>query len=158
MNAVAAGRWKTLDPRWNLNDYYFTMGGKKTAWIKHYTGTKPWTKWRRPIWKTDSAWFKKTLDASPWPEVYEKQTLLQKLVMLKQYFQKTIRNQRRAVAYYLWPFLMSAAARQRAEKHLKLDSALMEVIVNQYISEANAVTGSRSDPRPITTDEGHPLQ
>ncbi len=155
LNAVAGGCWKLLDPRWNLNDYYYSMGGKKAAWIKHYTGTKPWTKWRRPIWKTDSVWFEKLLSASPWPEAFEKQTLLQKLVMAKQHFQNTARNHRRAVAYRFWPFLMSAEARRRAEKYLKLNTEMMEEIVNQLISESN---GAGSDVRHTIKDDRTPLQ
>lgn len=143
LNAVSVGHWKVLDPRWNLNNYYFDMDGTRAPWIKHYTGTKPWTKWRRPIWKADAAWFEKTLKESPWPEAYEQQTLREKFVMLREYLRKSSRNSHRAVAYYLWPFLMSAGAKQRAEAYLKLNKPDIEAMLERFIAEANGATRSK---------------
>ncbi len=143
LNAVAAGRWKALDPRWNLNDYYFAMGGTKTPWIKHYTGAKPWSKWRRPIWKADSAWFERILKNSPWPEAYEQQTWREKLVMLREYLRTSSRNPARAIAYYLWPFLMSAGAKRRAAAYLNRDKPDIEAIIEEFMPGTEGITGSQ---------------
>jgi len=142
LNAVSAGHWKALDPRWNLAAYYFAMGGAKTPWIKHYTGPKPWTKWRSPIWKADSAWFEQILKQSPWPEAYEQQTSREKFVMARENLRKLSRDRRRAVAYHLWPFLMSAGAKQRAEAYLKRDKLDIEVMIDQFTPEANGAARS----------------
>ncbi|MEO1160952.1 MAG: glycosyltransferase family 8 protein [Pseudomonadota bacterium] len=144
LNAVSTGRWKALDPHWNMNNYYFDMGGKDTPWIKHYTtGAKPWSKWRRPVWKADAAWYEKTLKASPWPEAYEKQGMREKLVMLAEYLRKSSRNPRRVIAYYLWPFLMSAGAKQRARAYLKRGKPDIEAMVERFTAEANGATGPK---------------
>lgn len=141
LNAVSAGHWKALDPRWNLNNYYFDMGGTRAPWIKHYTGAKPWTKWRKPIWKADSAWFEKILQESPWPETYEQQTLREKFIMLREHLRKSSRNPRRAVAYYLWPVLMSPGAKRRAKMYLKQDKPDIEAMIEQFMPETNGTTG-----------------
>lgn len=143
LNAVSVGHWKALDPHWNLTSSYFAMGGTRTPWIRHYTGIKPWTRWRKPIWKADSAWFEKILKDSPWPEAYEQQTWREKSVILMEHLRKTTRNTRRSVAYHLWPFLMSAGAKQRAEAHLKRGKPDIDAIVEQFMPEANGATGSK---------------
>lgn len=144
LNAVSVGHWKALDPLWNLNNYYFEMGGRRTPWIKHYTGTKPWTRWHKPIWKADSAWFEKILKDSPWPEAYEQQTWREKSVILMEHLRKTTRHTRRSVAYHLWPFLMSAAAKQRAETYLrqdKSDKPDIEALVERFTPDASGAIG-----------------
>ncbi|MEO9876962.1 MAG: glycosyltransferase [Anderseniella sp.] len=142
LNAVSAGHWKALDPRWNLATYYFAMGGASPPWIKHYTGPKPWTKWRKPIWKADSAWFEQILKQSPWPEAYEQQTWREKLVMARENLRKLSRDRRRAMAYRLWPFLMSAGAKQRAETYFKRDKLDIEIMIDQFRHEANGAARS----------------
>ncbi len=115
LNAVVAGQYLPLDPRWNLMHYYVANGGKQTAWIKHFTGPKPWTRWRPSVWADDTLWYKQLLGVSPWSNFVKHQTRLDRLRMRQQRCNTLIRNYRRQLAASLFPSLMKPAALKRAE-------------------------------------------
>lgn len=138
LNVAATGNWKPLDPRWNLFDYYFVHAGKQTAWIKHFTGSKPWSRRRPQLWKQDAEWMKELLANSPWPEYVERQTWLDRLnIILKGQLKKIERNLHLA-GYYLVPFAMSPSARRRARNYLQHQPDLVEKLVSDLIRQAKA--------------------
>lgn len=136
LNSAAANNWKPLDPRWNLIHHYFSNGGKQSAWIKHFTGKKPWSRHRPKIWRQDAIWMKNLLADSPWPEYVERQSWIVQLgIMVKRHLVK-FREHRRLIGYHLVPHVMSSAAKQRAQRHTKLHRHDVENLVSDMIRQA----------------------
>ena len=136
LNVAAAGNWKPLDPRWNLTDYYFRYARRHTAWIKHFTGSKPWSYRRRSVWKQDAEWMKDLLANSPWPEFVEKQTWRHRFSILIEGQRSLGRHYRRVIGYYLVPFFMSPGAKQRAREYLGYQRNHVENLVTDLIHRA----------------------
>jgi lipopolysaccharide biosynthesis glycosyltransferase len=65
LNAVLAGRWGELDPRWNRNVGVDTVrGAQDDAWILHFSGNlKPWRYRGRGRYHT---LYHRHLDATAW--------------------------------------------------------------------------------------------
>lgn len=138
LNVAATGNWRPLDPRWNLFDYYFVHAGKHTAWIKHFTGSKPWSCRRPQLWKQDAEWMKELLANSPWPEYVERQSWLDRLrITLKAQRKKIARNLQLA-GYYVVPFAMSPRAKQRAREYLQQQPELVEKLITDLIRHSKA--------------------
>jgi len=136
LNSAAANNWKQLDPRWNLIHHYFTNGGKQSAWIKHFTGKKPWSRHRPKIWRQDAIWMKDLLADSPWSGYVERQSWIVQLgIMVRGHLVK-FREYRRLIGYYLMPHAMSSAAKQRARRDTKLRRHDVEKLVSDMIRQA----------------------
>ncbi len=136
LNSAAANNWKPLDPRWNLIHYYFSNGGQQSAWIKHFTGKKPWSRHRPKIWRQDAVWMKTLLEDSPWPEYVERQTWIIQLGIMVKGLLVRFREYRRLIGYYFAPHVMSSAAKQRAQQHLKLQRHRIESLVADMMRQA----------------------
>ena len=136
LNVAATNNWKPLDPRWNLFDYYFSNGGKQTAWIKHFTGAKPWSCRRPKVWQQDAIWMKDLLADSPWPEYVERQTWIDRLNIMVEGQRVKVRQYRRLIGYYLVPYVMSSGAKQRARQYLTLRRNHVENLVAGLIRQA----------------------
>ncbi len=136
LNVAAAENWKPLDPRWNMLDYYFRFSSRHAARIKHFTGPKPWSRRRRSIWQQDAEWMRRLLQDSPWPTFVEKQTWRDRLSIIVEDQWNRRRHYRRLIGYYLVPFLMSPAARQRAREYLQYHRKHVENLVADLIHRA----------------------
>jgi lipopolysaccharide biosynthesis glycosyltransferase len=119
LNAVVAGRFVPLDPRWNLIHYYYQNGGNRQAWIKHYTGEKPWSHRRPSFWKSDAAWYRTSLQDSPWPEFVAAQSPIGQLRARD--VRRRIRNYNRVLGTIFIPSLQPPDVRQRALQFLRFN-------------------------------------
>ncbi len=151
LNAVIAGRYLPLDPRWNLMHYYVANGGKQTAWIKHYTGPKPWSRWRPSVWADDTLWYKQLLGVSPWSNFIRPQTRLDRLKMRHQQCSTWMRNYRRQLAASLFPSLMNPAALERAKTSKAFNPGEVVSINNAWMKLSPTGHGKpKPDPSPDT--------
>lgn len=76
LNAAFEGRWKPLDPRWNLHELYLMFGGKHRPYIEHYTSTKPWSRRRPAAWQDAAAWYAHELADTAWSDFVDPQSVL----------------------------------------------------------------------------------
>lgn len=74
LNFAFQDAWTPLDPRWNLYDSYFMHGGRLSPYVTHFTGAKPWSRARSPIWREDAKWYREKLRNSPWQDFVERQS------------------------------------------------------------------------------------
>ena len=85
LNAVLQDRWTPLDPRWNMHESYLQYASSHTAFIEHYTSSKPWSRKRRPAWKAASEWYRQQLADTAWSGFVD-QPSLGESVKLKLHF------------------------------------------------------------------------
>ncbi len=114
LNVVVRGRFVPVDVRWNLIHYYYLNGGTRQAWIKHYTGEKPWSARRPHIWREDAEWFREVLRQSPWPQFVARRTPITRFRARD--VRSRIRNYNRVLGSMLVPFLLSSSAKVRANR------------------------------------------
>lgn len=79
LNAILKDRWMPLDPRWNLHESYLKYASAHTAFIEHYTSSKPWSRKRAPAWKDASEWYRQQLADTGWTEFVDQPSLLESL-------------------------------------------------------------------------------
>lgn len=116
LNAIIAGRFAPLDPRWNMIHYYYQNGGTRQAWIKHFTGEKPWSARRPRFWKHDADWYRAILGRSPWSGFVADVSLLGRFAARD--VRNRLRNYNRVLGSIFVPFLQSPGARERAASFL----------------------------------------
>jgi len=73
LNVVFREAWTPLDPRWNSTHLYSMFGRRLKPYVIHYTSTKPWSRWRLPIWREAAQWYREKLRDSPWADFVEPQ-------------------------------------------------------------------------------------
>jgi lipopolysaccharide biosynthesis glycosyltransferase len=117
LNAIVAGRFVHLDPRWNLPHYYYQNGGTREAWIKHFTGEKPWSMHRPLIWTEDAKWYAQLLQQSPWPTFVADSGVLNWFHARDVH--RRLRNYSRVLGSVFVPFLMTSGAKRRAAQFLQ---------------------------------------
>ena len=139
LNAVIAGRYLQLDPRWNLVDYYYKNGGKKTAFIKHFTGVKPWKRQRSAVWEDDANWYQALLAGSPWGQFFEQQSWLDRIGNRVRQLKMSLRNLRRVASTYLVPWLTAPAIQNRAKSVVGLKPSEITNISDRWICETSSV-------------------
>ncbi len=79
---------------------------------------------------------KTLLEDSPWPEYVERQTWIIQLGIMVKGLLVRFREYRRLIGYYFAPHVMSSAAKQRAQQHLKLQRHRIESLVADMIRQA----------------------
>ena len=144
INAAVSGDFKALDPRWNLIHYYFINGGTSEAWIKHYTGPKPWSRKRIAVWATDALWYRDLLAQSPWPDFFQEQHWMDRHEVSTSKILHWLRNYRRVAGNYLFPFFMSPEARKRARQFLSFDPAEVVTVTHSWMENKPTNKESRS--------------
>ncbi len=144
LNAVIAGEYLPLDPRWNLIHYYYINGGKKTAWIKHYTGAKPWERKRPHVWADDACWYEQVLAGSPWKQFFEQQTWLDRLAMRWSGIRDNLPHYRRVVGTCLAPFLLEREARKRARQFMTFDPREVVSTANSWMCNGSSADNPAS--------------
>ncbi len=106
LNYALRGRWTPLDPRWNLHEFYLLFGGRRKAFIEHYTSTKPWSSSRQPGWGKAAQWYRETLAGSPWADFVEPQNLFQGFNVTQKFHRSRLSPRRKLKEYA--PFLLDA--------------------------------------------------
>ncbi len=152
LNAVIAGDYLPLDPRWNLIHYYYINGGNKTAWIKHYTGAKPWERKRPRVWTDDARWYEQVLAGSPWQQFFEQQTWLDRLAMRWSGMCENLPNYRRVLGACLVPFLMKGEAHKRARQFMAFDPCEVVCTANSWMSNGSSADASATVDDPAQHD------
>ena len=146
LNAVIAGRYLPLDPRWNQTHLYYVSGGSASPWIKHFTGGKPWTRRRIVAWHNDALWYQQLLDGSPWCGFFEEQSWVDRLKMWLLDYRKLARNYKRVASASMVPFLTPPEVRERARQFMKSDPGEVASIVDRWIRESSkTVTSTDSE-------------
>lgn len=151
LNHALEGRWKPLDPRWNLHETYLNFGGKLKPCLEHYTSTKPWSKRRPPRWNDAANWYRNELRDTIWSDFIPEQSSADKINaqmdFLKFRYAPKVRN---ALAAYA-PFALDLI---KVPRHRSDDAELpwaprnnrdVEVMTLALVSEAN---GERAFIRP----------
>ena len=79
LNAVLQNKWTPIDPRWNFHESYLMYANAHTAFIEHYTSSKPWTRKRYPAWKSASDWYRQQLSDTDWSDFVNQPSFLESL-------------------------------------------------------------------------------
>lgn len=139
LNAVIAGEYLQLDPRWNLVHYYFKNGGKKSAWIKHFTGIKPWKRQRPAISSGDALWYQRLLAGSPWSEFVERLSWLEKIGTLAQEHRGSTRNYRQIARYCILRSFTTTENQEQVSKSSQGNNRKIIPIVDRWMRDITAV-------------------
>ncbi|MGF1454201.1 MAG: glycosyltransferase family 8 protein [Alphaproteobacteria bacterium] len=106
LNHALHGHWTPLDPRWNLHEFYLLFGGRRKAFIEHYTSTKPWSQNRQPGWRHAARWYRDLLADTPWADFVEPQSLAQAFSVAQKFHRSRISPRRKLKENV--PFLLDA--------------------------------------------------
>lgn len=154
LNAAFEDDWTPLDPRWNLYHAYFVHGGSLSPFVTHFTGPKPWSQNRLPVWREATRWYQENLRESGWPDFVESQSHRDEaqipakpLITRKKNFSSRLRQASvRRMSKYA-PFVLdllgksratvgSASTQRRSTDDKPIRSSDVERIVQALITEA----------------------
>ena len=162
LNFAFADDWTPLDPRWNLYHAYFMYGGRLSPYVTHFTGPKPWSVSRLPIWREAARWYQEKLKDSPWPDFVEPQSLRNAMRARKKLFKKRRKHfkerfrlvLRNHISEYA-PFLLDLMGKERKVAdipQLPRRNSEVERMVQALILEAEGRILSLNPPEAVLDD------